>query len=202
MEDFYWRAGQFISVRFLAKGFWLQSHPFSFSVAPNGKMIRITIKQLGDFTNKIAKIPTGTKVFIEGPFGVFTADPDKNKKYLFIAGGIGITPIRAILEELPHATKKILLYGNRTERDLVFKKELAELSFARNISVYPVISDDKNFSGEKGIITASLVKKLVPNFKEFVVYICGPKPMMDGIYGELRSFGVKKNNIHLERFSI
>lgn len=93
------RPGQFITIRFLAKGFWWQSHPFSLSTKPDGQKIRITIKALGDFTKQIPKLKAGTRVIIGGPFGTFTS-AEAGTKYLFIAGGVGITPIRSLIEEV------------------------------------------------------------------------------------------------------
>jgi predicted ferric reductase len=94
------RGGQFFLWRFLARGEWWRSHPFSLSAAPTADALRITVKELGDFTARVGRIPVGTRVVVEGPFGVFTAAARTREKLLLIGGGIGITPIRAMLDEL------------------------------------------------------------------------------------------------------
>jgi predicted ferric reductase len=76
------RAGQFMFVRFWARPFWWQSHPFSISRLPDGNEIRLSIKGVGDFTASIPKLPPGTRVLIDGPHGVFTALRCRNRKVL------------------------------------------------------------------------------------------------------------------------
>jgi len=93
------RPGQFLTWRFLARGRWWSAHPFSLSAAPDGRSLRITVKALGGFSERLAGVRVGTRVLAEGLFGVFTADARRREQMLLIAGGIGITPIRALLEE-------------------------------------------------------------------------------------------------------
>src|SRR5438045_176418 len=93
------RAGQFFFWRFLTRGFWYTQHPFSISEAPKGDSFRITVKALGDHTAKFGRLEVGARVLAEGPFGVFTSDTRTRDQVLLIAGGIGITPVRAVLEE-------------------------------------------------------------------------------------------------------
>src|SRR4029079_13632686 len=93
------RQGHSFFWRFLTRGFWYTQHPFSISEAPKGDSFRITVKALGDHTAKFDRIKVGTRVLAEGRFGVFTSDTRTLEKVLMIAGGIGITPVRALLEE-------------------------------------------------------------------------------------------------------
>ena len=101
-------AGQFFFWRFLTRGFWSTKHPFSLSEAPAGDSYRITVKALGDHTARLGEIPVGTRVFAEGPFGVFTAAASRTSKALLIAGGIGITPVRALLERMDGRRRRAL----------------------------------------------------------------------------------------------
>src|SRR5437660_160174 len=94
------RAGQFFLWRFLDRRSWWASHPFSLSAAPDGRSLRITAKALGDFSGRMAEIRPGTRVVAEGPFGVFTEAARRREKVVLIAGGIGITPIRALMEDM------------------------------------------------------------------------------------------------------
>src|SRR5207248_3052991 len=94
------KPGQFFLWRFLSRrGRWWEAHPFSLSEAPDGRSFRITVKALGDFTSRIGEIAPGTRVVAEGPFGTFTEQAPRRKKVALFAGGIGITPVRALAEE-------------------------------------------------------------------------------------------------------
>ena len=117
--------GQFMIWRFLDKGRWWQAHPFSISVAPNGRYLRLTAKMLGDFTRSLPNLAPGTWVSVDGPHGNFTADRLSNPNLLLIAGGVGITPIRSMLEHLPQSTGSVVLvYAARTQADLALRAEI------------------------------------------------------------------------------
>lgn len=188
--QFKYKPGQYANFIFL-KGGMFQTHPFSFSCAPNEEYIRISIKNVGDYTSKISLLNIGCKVIIDGPLGTFTEEnavtkTEENKgKFLFIAGGIGITPIRALLEGLKGADTT-LLYGARSKGDLAFDQELQSLT--------------KNYFTEYDRITIDKIQATAPDFKDRDIYICGPVPMMDAIIKALKSIGVDKEKIHFERF--
>ena len=123
IDRFKFRPGQYANVLFLSKGRW-SPHPFSFSAAPNGQFLRVSIKAGGDFTNRIPELVPGTLALLEGPLGAFTAAESRDK-YLMVAGGIGITPIRALIESLAAAGRDIVLLDSaKTANDLVFASEL------------------------------------------------------------------------------
>jgi len=128
LDRFTFRPGQYANVIFLSKGRW-SPHPFSFSAAPNGQFLRMSIKAAGDFTDRIRELTPGTPALLEGPLGTFTAASEPRDKYLMVAGGIGITPIRALIESLAAAGRDIvLLYSVKTANDLVFASELRALT--------------------------------------------------------------------------
>src|SRR5262249_13921765 len=120
------RAGQFFSWRFLTRDRWWEAHPFSLSAAPDGRRLRITVKELGDFTGRIKALPPGTRVIAEGPFGAFTAAARQRERVALIAGGAGITPIRALLEELTGDV--VVVYRALREDDVILRDELDELA--------------------------------------------------------------------------
>ncbi|MFZ2831980.1 MAG: ferric reductase-like transmembrane domain-containing protein, partial [Minisyncoccia bacterium] len=123
MESFKFEAGQYCNLTLLSKDMWY-THPFSFSAAYNGKFIRFTVKMLGDYTNKIKDVKPGTKVIIDGPLGLFVQKRAVRDKYLFIGGGIGITPLRSLIESMtPEKKDMVLLCGSRTVNDIAFAKE-------------------------------------------------------------------------------
>jgi predicted ferric reductase len=128
LDRFTFRSGQYANVAFLSKGLWAP-HPFSFSAAPNGQFVRVSVKAVGDFTRRIHELTPGTVALTEGPLGTFTVSTSRRDKYLMVAGGIGITPIRALIESLVGAQRDIvLLYAVKTAKDLVFASELRRLT--------------------------------------------------------------------------
>lgn len=205
LQKFKAKGGQFVLVRFLAPKFIWQEHPFSLSRLPDDQTLRITVRQLGDFTNMIPKLKAGTKVWVNGPFGAFTHEQQRTNKLLYIAGGIGITPIRSMIEDQARRSEQgnaVLLYGNRTLTDTIFSAELTKLGGQLMMPIYNVLSDQKDYPGEKGFIDGEKIKRLVPDVTARDVFLCGPPPMMWGIIKQLRTLGVPKGQIHYERFSL
>lgn len=203
LPEFKIRAGQFMIFRFLAEGYWWQAHPFSLSCAPNGDYLRISVKALGDFTRKIKAVPLGTKVLIDGPHGVFTAKDDRYQKYLLIAGGIGITPLRSLAETLVKQNKDVvLLYASHKERSIALKNELENLTSAGNLKLHYIISDDQDWIGEKGRIDQEKIQRLAPDYQGRQVYLCGPKLMMKAIIDSFNNLGLKRSKIFYEKFSL
>lgn len=203
LNEFIVKPGQFMIFRFLTKGMWWQAHPFSLSKPNNGEELRITVKQLGDFTNEVPNIKSGTKVIIDGPYGIFTDEFARKKKTLLIAGGIGVTPIRSLFEENLRKNKNtILLYGNRKKDEITFEKEFDGLVIGSGSKVVHILSDDPNFEGEKGRIDQEKIIRLAPDLKDRDVYVCGPVPMMNAIVKTLKDLGLKRGQIHFEKFSL
>ena len=204
LEGFTVEPGQFALLRFWAPGFRLQAHPFSFSRPADGKELRFSIKKLGDFTGKLhAELKPGTPVIIDGPHGAFTAARMRTDKALLVAGGIGITPLRSLAEQL--AARKIdsvLVFSNRGRKDIAFEKELAELEKTGAFRAVHVLSEDKEWPGEKGRVDAAALKRLVPDFAARDAFLCGPPPMMAALNSGLRALGLPKGQVHFEVFSL
>ena len=110
------RSGQYFVIRFLTRDGWWRAHPFSISSAPNGRWLRFTVKDLGDDSRRIGAIPVGTRVFVEGPYGMLTGARRTRRGVTLIAGGIGITPLRALLESLPGEPGDLTLIYRATTR--------------------------------------------------------------------------------------
>jgi ferredoxin-NADP reductase len=193
-------AGQFFRLRFLARGMWLQSHPFSLSAAPTSDVLRFTVKPVGDHTRQLRQLPAGTRVFTEGPFGTLTARRRRQHKVLLIAGGIGITPLRALFESMPAGGGELtLIYRSRTEADVAFRGELDDLACARAASVV-YLTGGRNDRGAR-LDTQSLLA-LVPDLAARDVFICAPAPMTADVMGALRACGAPARNIHCESFEL
>lgn len=203
LESFGIIPGQFMIFRFFYKGLWWQAHPFSLSYVPKNDELRITVKQLGDFTKQLSEVPVGTKVLVDGPYGVFTDLFAVSEKVLLIAGGIGITPIRAMMEVMLLKHKQVvLLYANRTESDIALRKEIDELAQKYGANVVHILSGDEKFAGERGFVDEEKVKRLVPDFLNRDVYVCGPPPMMNGLIDLFEKLGLPSHQLHYEKFSL
>lgn len=199
MNTFKWKPGQFAHIRIFAKGFWTESHPFSISVAPNGTYMRFTPKAIGDFTKKVSQVPQGSLVLIDGPLGHFTEDAAKTDDFVFIAGGIGITPIRAMLQALAHESKKMtLIWAVTHEEDLVFMNELPHLT--KNIHIF-VSKGAHTPEYQEGRLNTEVIQELVPDIKMKDVYLCGPLLMMEMVRKSLYELNVPNTQIHFEKFS-
>jgi predicted ferric reductase len=196
LKDFKFEAGQFSNYTFFQKGMWY-THPFSFSKAPDGNSIRISVKGVGDYTRKISSLKPGTKVLIDGPLGIFTEKSSKKDKYLFIAGGIGITPLRSLIESLSKKGRDIiLLYGNKSQKDIAFEKELRDFVHKYHI----ILSEISDAQFEQGYINEERISRLAPDYKEREVYLCGPVPMMKSVLDTLKKLEIPQKHVHFERF--
>ena len=191
--------GQFFLWRFHAPGRWWTAHPFSLSAAPDGRSLRITVKALGDHTAKLASVPVGTRVLVEGPFGVFTEAARRHERVLLVAGGIGITPIRALLEQV--RGDAVVLYRVVHADDIVFRAELDSLAERRGIRLEYVVGDHRTEDGGR-LLDAPHLRELVPDLAERDVYVCGPPAMTDALLARLRDAGVPRRHIHAERFAL
>jgi len=193
------RPGQFFLWRFLRRGWWRSAHPFSLSAAPDGRSLRITVKSLGDHTARIAAIPVGTRVLAEGPFGVFTAASRRREKVLLVAGGIGITPIRALLEELRGDV--VVVYRAVSAGELVLRDELHELRARTGFVLHEVVGDHRTAEGQ-ALLDAAHLRALVPDLDDRDVYLCGPPGLANHVVRALRSAGVPRRHLHVERFAL
>ncbi len=194
------RSGQYFVFRFMTRQWWWRGHPFSISSAPNGSWLRITVKARGDDTHKLQTIPVGTGVFIEGPYGVMTGARRTKRKVTLIAGGVGIAPLRALLESTAAAPGElVLLYRAGRKEDLVFKDELDLLAKQRKAVVRYLVGHRKRMQHDP--LGPASIGRLVPDIAEHDVYVCGPNGMMDTVDHSLWTLGVPRSQIHAERFS-
>ena len=187
--------GQFFLWRFLTRHSWYEAHPFSLSALPAGGSLRITVKGLGDFTGRIAQLRPGTRVVAEGPFGTFTAAARRREKALLIAGGIGVTPIRTLLDEL-HGDV-VVVYRVLRESDAVLRDELEQTG----AEVHVVAGDHATEEGRR-LLSPDHLRSLVPDVDERDVYLCGPPAMTAAIERTVRALRIPRKNVHVERFAL
>lgn len=197
------RGGQFVIVRFLARGFRCEPHPFSLSGPPGGDALRLTVRSSGDFTSRLPALPPGTRVIVEGPYGRFTAALARGDRVLLIAGGIGITPLRAMADDLVAAGKSvILLHACRRRADAIFGAEWDALAATGRLVRHVIVSGDPQAPGERGRLDAARLRRLVPDAAEREIFLCGPASMMTSMLAALREIGAPAARIHFERFAL
>ena len=189
-----------------------EEHPFTISSGPDiPGPHTATIKGSGDFTRTIGTtVRPGDRVAVQGPFGRFSYVLHQEERDLvFIAGGIGITPIMSMLRHMKKTRADInavLLYGNVAEQDIVFRKELEEIAAAgapRLTVVHVLAKSVEAWKGERGFVNAETIRKYVPgDLAGKAFYLCGPPPMMAALIGSLSTMGVPPARIRFERFAL
>ncbi|PZQ44931.1 MAG: oxidoreductase, partial [Phenylobacterium zucineum] len=201
-------AGQFFAWRFLTGPGWMRSHPYSLSAAPDGATLRITVKDLGDGSHALAQVTPGTRVLIEGPYGRLHPGVRTRRQVVLMASGIGISPIRALLEGLPQQPGEVIvIYRARTEADLALRDEIEAIAGASGARVFYVLG--RRIPGRdtwlpetaSGLSDAEALRQLVTDVAESDVYLCGATEWMDAAAAAARECGVPAERIHSERFS-
>ena len=198
------RAGQYFLLRLLTPDGWWRAHPFSLSAAPNGRFLRFTVKDLGDWSGgRLQHLRVGTRLVLEGPYGILTGARRTRPKILLVGGGVGIAPLRALLEALPARPGELeLVYRARRPDELIFREELDAIARARGATVHYVLGQRGSPAAGPDPLGPGAFTTLVPDVAERDVYLCGPTSMMDRARDALRELGVPASQVHLERFSI
>jgi predicted ferric reductase len=201
-------AGQFAWVTFGPSPFALEQHPFSFSSsARQAGRLEFTIRELGDFTAAIGRLRPGTRAFVDGPYGAFTLS-DEAAGAVFIAGGIGITPVMSILRTLADGGDRrplLLIYGHSRYETMTFRDELRALERRLDLRVIEVLEQPPaQWDGETGRVTPELLDRYLPTgeAKATEYFVCGPEPMMDTVESHLLHRGVSLRMLNSERFDI
>jgi predicted ferric reductase len=201
------KPGQFVWLTLWNTPFNITEHPFTISSSSEqNKAIDLTIKNLGDFSSTIGSVKPGQRAYLDGPYGAFTIDLHPADTYVFIAGGVGITPMMGMLRTMADRgdqRQAILLYGNPTLEAATFYDEIESLKDKLNLKVVHVLENPpEDWQGERGFITAEIIRRHVPgNLAEHEYFICGPNPMMDAIEQALADLGVPFEKYHSERFN-
>jgi predicted ferric reductase len=198
------RAGHFFNWRFLGRTGWTRAQPYSLSAAPRHDLLRITVKDLGDGSRSVRGLRTGTRVLIEGPYGRLTGGTRTRTHLTMIASGIGITPLRALLESEPYQPNEAtLIYRASTPADFTFERELEQLSRARGVRVF-YLSGHRGPHGSwmpTGYVDAGqALRQMAPYVADSDVFVCGPEQWMASVVATLDTAGVPPGQIHLERF--
>ena len=190
-------AGQFCFVRPLKKGLWWQSHPFSMSAAPTKDRIRFTIKDRGEATHSITQLVQGTKVIVEGPFGVVTPDVLEGSKALFVVGGVGVAPVLAMVQRLVPDHEPIVLYRAHSEKDLVHFEELKTAVERLGGKILTLTGPTAKLA-VKDPFSAKVLTAAIPDVAQRAVVLCGPDRLLHAARTGLKAAGVPVARIHSE----
>ena len=214
-DGFSFEPGQYAWIKKGRTPFGVGQHPISLSsvadVEPGGS-IAFTIKNLGNWSgNVVPNIKPGEKMWVDGPYGVLSADREQGMGFVLIAGGVGITPLYSMCQTLAargDVRPVLLFYGARNQDDLIFREELDALQAQMNLKVVYILNEPAaDWNGERGFITADILKRHFPEqFKKqvhrFVYFICGPEPLMDAMETLLPDLGVPRDKVFSERFGM
>ena len=187
--------GQFFEWRFLTKQMWWQAHPFSLSARPRPPFLRITVKGIGDYSSAVARLRPGTRVAIEGPYGTFTTHARRRAKVALIAGGIGVTAIRSLLEDLPRDCDPVVILRASCTEELALASEVAELVRHRKGRVHELV-------GPRSEVRIDRVCELVPDLANRDVYVSGPEGFVDWVVSTALRLGVPRDSLHFEFYSL
>lgn len=192
------KAGQYFAFRFLTRQWWWQAHPYSLSAPPQGDYLRITVRDLGDHSRALRRLRPGTRVVAEGPYGIFTAERRVTDRVVLVAGGVGVGPVRAVLEDLPEAADVDVLYRAPNKRAVVLADELDTLAWSRpSTRVHYLVGSRRRYP-----MDARSLQRLVPDVTAADVYVCGPAPLVVAVREACAVLGLPAARVHAEEFAL
>lgn len=191
-------AGQFAMLRPLSPRLWWQAHPYSLSAAPDTNGLRFTVKRRGDASGALLALPVGTRVAVEGPYGACTPEVIGDRTAIFVVGGVGIAPVRALLERLPATSRPVVLYRAHRVEDLVHLDELHRLCAERGGIVHTLVGPTARLA-TKDPFSAAVLRRAAPDVAERVAVLCGPERLLSAARTGLLAAGVAPGAIHYER---
>jgi predicted ferric reductase len=210
-EGITFQPGQFAWLMTGRSPFHIDQHPISFSSCASdlpGQQVAFTVKSLGDWSDTVIPALTpGRRLWLDGPYGVFSPDREQGPGYVLIGGGVGITPLHSMcltLAEREDTRPVLLFYCNRDAESLTFRRHFDELESRMNIKVIYVLEHPPAvWDGESGFVSAEILSRYLPKqYKRFQYFVCGPTPMMDAVENILPPLGVPPELIHTERFDM
>jgi len=198
--------GQFMFVQLEQEGRISAPHPFTIASSPAQKGLSICVKTVGDFTSTIADTTPSDPAYVDMPYGVFSFLNHDADRFVFIAGGIGITPFLSMLRYMKDRRLRkevVLLWANKREADIAFRFELDRMiAETPYLKVHYILSRQEDWPGEKGHIDQAMLKKHVGDLTKREYFVCGPPSMMEEVVRALSFLGVLKQHIHTERFAL
>ena len=201
------KAGQFYLLRVMNSKQWWRPHPFSLSATPNEDYVRFTIGDRGDDTALMQNLKVGTRVMLEGPYGVFTEDRRTRQKVTLVCAGIGVPPIRALAESMVAKPGDLtIIYRTRNNSDAALLNELQKIAEVRGHNLQ--VLEGSRGSGNSWLPASSTnepdferVKEIAPDIVESDVFICGPTAWTRSVEKSLKQIGLSSNQVHAEEFA-
>jgi predicted ferric reductase len=187
--------GQFFHWRFLTRGLWLHSHPFSLSALPWAPYMRLTIQGGGEHSSMIAELKPGTRIAIEGPYGTLTKHAGTGQRVALIGAAVGATPLRALLEDLPFGCEPIVLLRASTRDQLVLENEIRDLAHDRGGRLIELVG-----SRTQVPLDPAALSSLIPDIASRDVYICGSRSFADAVRASATALHVPAGQLHIEAF--
>ncbi|MET7550899.1 ferredoxin reductase family protein [Streptomyces sp. NPDC005479] len=201
-------SGQFFIWRFLDGPGWSRGNPYTLSAAPTPDRLRITIKAAGDGSERAARLAPGTRILIEGPYGTLTARQRTQPRMLLIAAGIGITPMRALLEDTPYAPgEATLIYRYSEDQHAVFADELRQIAALRGVELISLPGPRRADTSWQAAGPAQLsddaqvLRNLVPDIARCDIYVCGPAIWLTAVRKAALGAGAHRDHLHTEEFA-
>jgi ferredoxin-NADP reductase len=200
LHDLRVESGQFFRWRFLRRDLWWSANPYSLSAPPTNTQLRITAKIVGDHSAALQSLEPGTRIVAEGPYGALTRAHRRRRGVLLLAGGVGVTPLRALFETLSaHGGDVVMIYRAGDPHDVLFHHELEELSNRYRARVMYSIGPR---GGRNDVLAGDRLTRILPDLRKRDVFVCGPPGMMKAATETLRSAGVARKRIHQEDFDM
>ncbi|WP_382306119.1 ferric reductase-like transmembrane domain-containing protein [Herbiconiux sp. UC225_62] len=197
--------GQYAIWRFWSGSTWWHAHPISFSAVPMATIARLTVRDLGSGSAAIGRVRPGTRVSIEGPYGVFTDAHRVAPKLAVIAAGIGITPIRSLLEhsELRPGEATVILRGSDPAQGYLWN-EIGALPSMHGNAVYTMLGARPRglatWMSAEALARGVTITSAFPDLLASDLYVCGPQSWADLVIRDARAAGLPDEQIHVERF--
>lgn len=201
------KSGQFFNWRFLDGPGWMRGNPYTISAAPTNHAMRVTIQAAGDGSARVAHLTPGTKVLIEGPYGNMTAQRRQHPHMLLIAAGVGLTPIRALLEDTPYAPGECtLIYRYTEEEHAIFTAEIDAIAAQRGVTVHYLPGKRRtggSWQARGAAISndATALAALVPDITATDIFVCGPPQWIRSVKAAARKAGAARADVHTEDFA-
>jgi len=208
LDRFHARAGQFFQWRFRGAPGWSRAHPYSLSAAPDGRTLRISAAHVGDGSVALQSLRPGSRVHVEGPYGRLHAGVRRRQKVLLMASGIGITPMRALMEELPQGPGDVvLIYRVHSPDSVIFGEELDALARDRGATVLtvpgPRLRGRASWLPQQAVHLSDVeaLRHLVPDVADREVFLCGNAQWTELVVAAAEQAGVPSGHIHVEHFA-